>query len=231
MKVRWCSCWCSHRRPIHRIDQIPNTSGRRCQGLRRCGIRQQTPQQPFDPCRGQSPWMKVRTCPSWFHRRPTARRYPSPSTSGRRCQGWRRRANFQQTLQRPFGPFRGQSPWMKVRWCSCCFHRRPTVRRSQFPNTSGCRCRGWHRCGHFQQTLQRPFGPCRGQSRWMEVKVDPRRLHHCPTVRRRLLPNTSGRRCQGWHRCGRLQYPPQQPFGPYRGRWRWKTVLRCGHLR
>jgi hypothetical protein len=25
---------------------------------------------------------------------------------------------LQQTPQRPFGPFRGQSVWMKVRWCS-----------------------------------------------------------------------------------------------------------------
>ena len=34
---------------------------------------------------------------------------------------------LQQTPQRPFGPCRGQSLWMKVRWCPCCFHHRPTA--------------------------------------------------------------------------------------------------------
>ena len=73
---------------------------------------------------------------------------PTPSTSGRRCQGWRRCGNFQQTPQRPFGPCRGRWLWMKVRWCPCCFLHRPTVRSCPAPNTSGRRCQGWRRCGN-----------------------------------------------------------------------------------
>ena len=168
--MRWCWCWCFHHHPTVRSRHIPSTSHRRCQVWRRCGMLQQTQQRPFGPCRGQSLWMKI--CWRWccFHRRPTVRNYSFPSTSNRRCQGWRRCIERQQTPQRPFGPCRGQSLWMKVCWRWCCFHRRPTVRYCQIPNTSGHRCQEWRRCGDLQQTPQRPFGPYRGQSLWMKVR-------------------------------------------------------------
>ena len=136
-----------HHRPIVHIDHFPNTSPHRCQGWRRSGSGQQIRQRPFDPCRGQSLWMKVRWCPCWFHRRPTVRSSHFPNISGRRCQGWRRCGRCQQKPQRLFVPFRGQSRWLKVRWCSCSFHHRPIVHCCPFPNISGRRYRGWRRHG------------------------------------------------------------------------------------
>ena len=59
-------------------------------------------------------------------------------------------------------PCRGLWLWMKVRWCPCWFHHRPTVLCCPIPSTSGRRCQEWRRCGILQQTPQRPFGPCRG---------------------------------------------------------------------
>ena len=111
--------------------------------------------------------MKVRRCSCCFHRRPTVRDYPFPSTSHRRCQERRRCGMSHQTPQRPFGRCRGQWLWMKVRRCSCCFHRRPTVHWNRIPSTSYRRCQGWRRCDSLQQTsccsnkqrksLSRPF--------------------------------------------------------------------------
>ncbi len=156
MTARRCLCWRRrYPRPTVLRCSDPSTSGRRCQGLRRCGIRQQTPQQPFGPCRGRSLWRKVLLCTSnmyeLFHHRLTVRTYRTPNTSGRRCQGWRKRGNGQQTPQRPFGPHRGQSRWMKVRWCSCwCSHRRPTFHSRRRPRTSGRRCQGWRRWWSLQ---------------------------------------------------------------------------------
>ena len=50
---------------------------------------------------------------------PTAPHPVSPSTSHRRCQGWRRYGKFQQKRPRPSGPCRGQSLWRKVLLCTC----------------------------------------------------------------------------------------------------------------
>ena len=146
--------------------------------------------------------MKLRWCQYWFHR-PRVRGCYTPNTSNRRCQGWRRCGMIQQTPQRPFGLCRGQSLWMKVHWCSCWFHH-PTVRSCSIPSTSVRCCQGWCRCGMLQQTPQRPFGPCRGQSLWMEVHRCPCWFHR-PTVRSCCAPNTSGRRCQEWRRSGIFQ--------------------------
>ena len=104
--------------PTLRLTVVKDSAGVVCS---------QRPQRPFGPCRGRSLWMMVHWCPCCFHHRPTVRIGPTPNTSGRRCQGWRRCGNIQQTPQRPFGPYRGRSLWMKVRWCSCCFLHRPTV--------------------------------------------------------------------------------------------------------
>ena len=163
---------CFHRRPTVRSGHTPSTSGRRCQGWRRCGEFQQKRPRPSCPCRGQSLWMKVRwcSCLDLIHHRPTVLWSPLPSTSPRRCQGWRRCGNIQQIPQRLCGPCRARSLWMKVRWCPCWFHHRSTVRCCPIPNTSGRRCQGWRRCGDLQQKPKRPFGPCRGQSQWMKVR-------------------------------------------------------------
>ena len=95
---------------------------------------------------------------------------------------------------------------MKVRWYRCCFHHRPTVRRSPAPNTSTHRCQGWRRCAYLQQIPQRPFGRCRGWWRWMKVRWYRCCFHHRPTVRMgRPAPSTSLRCCQVWRRCVHLQ--------------------------
>jgi hypothetical protein len=80
-------------------------------------------------------------------------------------------------------------------------HHRPTVHRRQSPTLQSRRCQGWRRCGNIQQTPQRPFGPCRGQSLWMKVRWCPYggSIAQLPVV---VLPSTSHRRCQGWRRCG-----------------------------
>ena len=102
--------------------------------------------------------MRVRWCPCCFLHRPTVllsdpQHFRSPLS--RMAQVW----SFQQTPQRPFGPCRGRSLWMKVRWCSCCFLHRPTVHGRLSPNTSGRRCQGWHRCviSSTQQLAVRPL--------------------------------------------------------------------------
>ena len=173
--------------------------------------------------------MKVCQFRCCFHRRPTVRNYPFPSTSHRRCQAWRRCGEFQQTSQRPFGRCRGQWLWMKVRRCWCCFHRRPTVHWNRIPSTSYRRCQGWRRCESHQQTTQRQFGQYRGQLAWMEANARLLliQLHRCPTARWSSTPNTSYRRCQGWRRCGSLQQKPQRLFGPFRGQLEWMKVRRC----
>ena len=157
---------------------------------------------------------------------PTFRHCTFPSTSGRRCQGWRRCGHLQQTPQRRFGLFRGQSLWMKgCGGCSLWDNHLPAVRRSLVPNTSGRRCQEWRRCVAFQQTPLWPFGLFRGQSLWMEVRSSSAdHCLECPTVHRCRIPNTSGRRCQGWRRCGDIQNPPQRPFGPSRGQSLWLRV-------
>ena len=167
---------------------------------------QQKPKRPFGPCRGQSLWMKVRWCPCWFHHRPTVRSSHTPSTSGHRCQGWRRCAYVQQKPQQPFDQYRGQSLWMKVRWCPCWFHHRPTVLCCHAPSTSGHRCQEWRRCGDFSIPYR---NGCAARAevdrcgwRCVGVRVGS---HHCPTVRSSHTPSTSGHRCQGWRRCGMLQ--------------------------
>ena len=161
----------------------PQHFNRRCQGWRRC-------EKSSRNRNGRSARSEVNRVDEgalvskWFHHRPTALCCPLPNTSGRRCQGWRRCGTSQQTPQRPFGPCRGQSRWMKGRWWQCCFHHRPTVHSYRPPNTSGRRCQGWRRCGTSQQTPQRPFGPCRGQSLWMKVCWRSCCFHHsrCPLL-------------------------------------------------
>ena len=163
MKVRWCPCW-FHHRPTVRGRHTPSTSGRRCQEWRRCADIQQTPCRSHKqrtrnskshrlsrcPLRSRNPrcrfrrlqrvrFVQFRVC---FHRRPTVLHSRIPNTSCHRCQGWRRCGTLQHPPQQPFGPYRDQSLWMKVRWCWCCFHHRPTVRSCPLPNTSRHRCQG-----------------------------------------------------------------------------------------
>ena len=173
--------------------------------------------------------MKVCQFRCCFHRRPTVRNYPFPSTSHRRCQAWRRCGEFQQTSQRPFGRCRGQWLWMKVRRCWCCFHRRPTVHWNRIPSTSYRRCQGWRRCESLQQitcrsnkqrkrcsksrcrrrcrrrcSLQSRNSRCRCRKA-KQVNLGWCCFHHRPAARRGHIPNTLGRRCQGSRRCGNYQ--------------------------
>ena len=171
----WC---CFHHRLTVLWSHSPNTSGRRCQGWRRFGDTQRTTQRPYGLCQGQSLWMKVRWWPCCFHHYPTDPQRPAPNTSRRRYQEWRRCVDLQQTPLRQFGPFQGQSRWMKVRWCPCCFHHRPTVRHCPIPSTSNRRCQGWRRYSNVQHTPQRPFGLSQGQSLWMKVRWCSCCFHH-----------------------------------------------------
>ena len=201
MKERRCLC-CFHHRPTVPRCHTPNTSCRRCQGWRRCGYLRQKPQPRFGPCRGQSLWMKGLALPPHCpHHRPTVRRSRAPSTSGRRCQGWRRCVYALQRPQRPFVPCRGQSLWTKVRRCRCRFHHRPTVHGHHHPNTSSRRCRELRRCGHFQLTPQWPFGPHRDRLHLLGEKLCTLNTsglsHRHPTALRHPIPNTSVGRCQG----------------------------------
>ena len=69
-------------------------------------------------------------------------------------------------------------------------------------------------CVYFQQKLQRLSDLARGQqvSKVAELSLYSccESLHHRPTVRSHLSPNTSGRHCQGWHRRENHQQKQQR---------------------
>ena len=176
----WCDYSEVHRRPTALCCLIPSISVRLCRESRRHGLIHQL-QRLCGSRRGRSLRLKVRWYRCYFLHRQVVRIRHHPSTSRHRCQEWHNVCQSRQQRQQPSGPGRGQSVWMKVRWCACCFHHRQVARFRHGPNTSGHRCRGQRRCYLRKQLQQQPFDQNRDLS--------PRTAWKCPS--RRGAPGSS----------------------------------------
>ena len=136
-----------------------------------------------------------------YHHCPDDHLFQTPNRKQNRCQEWRRCRRFLKRERQQCDPFQGcWSRWESfvVMYLHC-----PIGHSHPLPNRRQHRCQEWRRCGLLQKRERPKYDLF--QDYWSRWVIFVAKCLRCPVGHSHPLPNRRQHRCQGWHRCGRLQ--------------------------